>query len=483
MTYDDGKVSKYAKFLLEGSIRPVAVLNVEGMVIDVNAPFSEKFTLNPLSNIKELLDENSREMWDELSEIAKKTDSISYNSVILHKSGNRLPVTIKLLYCDSMRNLVVLIEDSFSVKHKVETAYLNSFHMMDKLLILINPNGEVVDMNDVSMNFFRFPPQFFIGKNAKDLISLFSLSIEKYKQYMATALEEGYAETIKRYTLTKEDVRYYKIMTFYDIKTEMFLVKMSDYTEKVILEERLAHHDSLLSVGQLAASIAHEIRNPLTTLKGFTQLLKVSAENTTLRYLNVIDDEISRMEVILNEMLILSKPSTDNKSLISLKSVLTDMIFLIRPKAKLSGVSVECVDETTCKGLIHGNEVKLKQVILNLFKNSIEAMMSGGKLSITITQNFENQLVVTISDTGIGMSRPHLEQIFTPFYTTREEGTGLGLPFVMKTVNDHGATIQVESELGEGTTFVLTFPPETAKAKDLLSKREMSVLRGMAETC
>lgn len=483
MTYNSVNISKYARFLLESSIRPVAVLDMDGTAIQVNEAFSDQFTLNSVGNIKELLDQNSVEKWDEHSVLAKKTDSISYNGVVTQKSGSKSDVKIKLLYCDLMKKLVALFEVSSSVKRKVGTAYINSFHMFDKLLILIDRNGKVVDVNELSMKFFQLPPHFFIGKNATDLISLFSLPIEKYMQHLATAVDQGRAEALQRYERAEGDIRYYKTTTFYDSKTETFLVRMSDHTKKVAMEKRLAHRDSLSSVGQLAASIAHEIRNPLTTLKGFTQLLKVSAGNDSLRYLNVIDDEINRMETILSEMLILSKPSTEDKTLISLKSILADMVFLITPKAELDGIVVQYEEKNSCNAMIQGNEVRLKQVILNLFKNAVESMISGGKLTIKIIQDVKGQLVVTISDTGIGISSTDFEQIFTPFYTTREEGTGLGLPFVMKTVQDHGGTINVESELGKGTKFVLTFPTDMTNSEDVETPNEVHVVKVMAKIC
>ncbi len=108
-----------------------------------------------------------------------------------------------------------------------------------------------------------------------------------------------------------DDVSYYQISTLYDSETQTYLIRMNDRTEEMAMEKRLAHSNSLSTIGELAASIAHEIRNPMTTLKGFVQLLKISATADTMKYLSVIDEEIDRMESILSEMLILSKPGIE----------------------------------------------------------------------------------------------------------------------------------------------------------------------------
>ena len=150
----------------------------------------------------------------------------------------------------------------------------------------------------------------------------------------------------------------------------MFITRMADHTEQVILEKRLAHKESLYEVGQLAASIAHEIRNPITTLKGFTQLLRNSTAEESEKYLTVIDDEIIRMESILNEMLILSKPSIEEKTFISLPKLLSTMIKLFQPKARIEGISIIQYTGDLDEVFIFGDEAKLKQVLLNLMKNS-----------------------------------------------------------------------------------------------------------------
>ena len=249
---------------------------------------------------------------------------------------------------------------------------------------------------------------------------------------------------------------------------------MKDCTDEKLLEQRLAHSDSLSAIGELAASIAHEIRNPMTTLKGFTQLLKLSASTDSLRYISVIEDEIERMGSILNEMLDLSKPTNNKSAVFSLEVLINDMIQIVRPKAMMEGISVVFQESMLETSLILGDSDKLKQVLLNLFRNAFEAMTSDGLLTIQLGTDVRSNITLTVTDTGKGMNKSQINQLFMPFFTSKAEGTGLGLPFVLKTIEEHGGTITVESELEKGTTFILSLP--RAKLEKQLIQKDISTI-------
>jgi len=365
---------------------------------------------------------------------------------------------IEGIYCTSTNTILFTFKLKKELKHRAELSYRSAFNKSDSLMILVDEYGIVRDMNDMCSHYFNFDKTYFVNKSIKVIISLFPKEYKSTTEYIEKLVEDGYNEILGKYERTSEDVRFYQIVTRYDKQTGFYLTQMTDQTEQMNLKEQLAHTNALSSVGQLAASIAHEIRNPMTTLKGFTQLLRISASEESKRYLTVIDDEIIRMESILAEMLILSKPSKNEKTPISIRKLMSDLIRVIQPKARLSGITILEKDCFLVNDTIIGDVIKLKQAFFNLLKNALESMSSDGFLTIEITEVKNEEISVSIQDTGKGIVETQLTQIFRPYFTTRSEGTGLGLPFVLKIIEDHNGTISVESEIGIGSKFTISFP-------------------------
>ncbi|WP_432359719.1 ATP-binding protein [Sporosarcina sp. UB5] len=336
--------------------------------------------------------------------------------------------------------------------------YFNAFRHSANFMLLVDHDGKIRDVNEMHAVFINQTRQELVGQSISEIFSIIDPECDTpVQEFLENIKEQGFVESITTYQRSPEDTRYYHITIHYDKETNMFIVQMSDCTEKENLQIQLAHSGSLSAVGQIAASIAHEIRNPITTLKGFTQLLKVSATEDSIRYIAVIEDEIERMESILGEMLILSKPSEKKKSVFSLEVLVRDMVSILSPKAVMDGVEVVQEAELSSTPLIFGDPDKMKQVLLNLFKNGLESMQTGGKLTIHLSE-YDGKLILSVTDTGKGMTHHQVSQVFMPFFSSKPGGTGLGLPFVLKTVEDHGGTIAVESHVDIGTKFTMTFP-------------------------
>ena len=462
MNYKRMKLDKMSQVHVEDSRGPSAILNLDGRLIQVNDLFIQLFRIGKLDNIKKLLDETTGEMWNKFTDIAKNTGRISFYLPMQVGIKKLHTVKIQLFYCNENNYLIASFKAPHILVKEVKISYLDAFRKSDNFMIIMDKTGIIRDVNEQCNTFFNLNREFFIDKHIDVLINLFPGSSHEITNYIRTVTEQGFYETLKQYERTPGDIRHYHVATFYDNETRVYFTRMTDQTDKINLEERLAHEDTLSSVGQLAASIAHEIRNPMTTLKGFTQLLRVSATEESKRYLTVIDDEIIRMEAILSEMLILSKPSTNEKDTISLQKILSDLIRVIQPKANLEGIIIRENENVSVEDSIFGDMVKLKQAFFNLFKNALEAMPLGGELIIDINRTKDGQVNLTISDTGNGIDASKMNRIFMPYFTTRAEGTGLGLAFVLKTMDDHGATITVESEVNVGTKFIISFPSAIA---------------------
>jgi len=235
----------------------------------------------------------------------------------------------------------------------------------------------------------------------------------------------------------------------------------------VEIERQLEKAERLSSLGQLAAGVAHEIRNPLNAISMATQRLKrdfvPSDPQKVDEFQNlsgVIKDEIKRLNGIIEEFLTFSKSRRLDFCKFSITEVLQKIVNLIKEEASTRGITIE----TTWRhapALISMDVNKLQQAFLNLIKNAMESITDvEGKVFITVDKEGENYIVVKISDTGCGMTSDEMEKIFSPEYTTKEKGVGLGIPLAFEIIRGHGGDIRVSSRQGKGTTFEVILPRE-----------------------
>ncbi|ASS74704.1 hypothetical protein CIG75_06770 [Tumebacillus algifaecis] len=228
-----------------------------------------------------------------------------------------------------------------------------------------------------------------------------------------------------------------------------------DITEHKRAEELLHRSDKLSAIGQLAAGIAHEIRNPLTAIKGFTQLLKEKAQRD-VEYYDVILSELDRVNLIVDEFLFLSKPQSSKFRPVRLEQLLQLIVTLLEPQAILHDVRIQTRFQPLPEAAIEENQIK--QVFINLLKNAIEAMPAGGDLIIELWPDEDDNARVRLIDQGCGITEEQLQKIGDPFFTTKEKGTGLGLMVSFKIIEDHGGRLEIESEIGVGTTIDVLLP-------------------------
>ncbi|SFL94548.1 two-component system, sporulation sensor kinase A [Paenibacillus sp. 1_12] len=219
-------------------------------------------------------------------------------------------------------------------------------------------------------------------------------------------------------------------------------------------EELMRRTDKLSTIGQLAASIAHEIRNPLTTIRGFIQLLSEMNTTNPQAYYPIILDELDRANDIISDFLALSKNRVIEKKMRSLNDIIHTLYPIISAEANLQGhTMVLDLDETISDLLLDDKEIK--QLLLNLIRNGMEAMDECGTLTVVTRQNQE-KVELQISDTGCGIPKAKMAQLFEPFYTTKEKGTGLGLMVCLNIVEKHGGTLTIQSEENKGTLIIIT---------------------------
>jgi len=241
-----------------------------------------------------------------------------------------------------------------------------------------------------------------------------------------------------------------------------------DITQERQTEERMKNQEKLLLVGELAAGIAHEIRNPLTSLRGFIQLfeLEETSDIKKSRY-NIMRLEIDRINEIVSELLILAKPSQEQYNLRSITDMLDNVIVLLEAQANLKDIQIKKAFESELP-FVNCNS-GIKQVFINLLKNAMESMSDGGEIVVQATRIRDN-ICIQIKDQGGGISDEHLSKLGQPFFTTKETGTGLGLMVSQRIVQNHGGTLLIKSGPGEGTIVEITLPlPEDKRGNPVLT--------------
>ncbi len=225
------------------------------------------------------------------------------------------------------------------------------------------------------------------------------------------------------------------------------------------LEKEVQRSERLASLGRMAAGIAHEIRNPLSSIKGFAQYFrnKFPPDSEDRNYATVMADEVDRLNRVIQDLLNFARPQEPNLKPVDLPPLIRHALRLIRSDIRDKDIRVTEDIPADTDFTIAGDNDMLTQVFLNLFLNAIDAMQNGGRLRIALRKN-QQDIEVQISDDGEGIPRENLSRIFDPFFTSKKGGTGLGLAIVYRIVESHRGEIKVNSEPGKGSTFVLRFP-------------------------
>ncbi len=230
---------------------------------------------------------------------------------------------------------------------------------------------------------------------------------------------------------------------------------LKDISEMKRNRELLQQSEKLAVVGELAAGIAHEIRNPLTSLKGFMQL---SHENAPTYYTEIMLSEIDRIHAITSELLLLGKPKPFDFEHKALTPMLEAILTLVNTQAILYNVQILTDIRPGAENVVvRCEETRIKQVFLNVLKNAVEAMPNGGELRIRLER--QGAFVrVTVTDQGVGIAQEQLARLGQAFFTTKENGTGLGLMVSFNIIEQHGGRLAIESEAGVGTTVDIRLP-------------------------
>ncbi|WML54720.1 HAMP domain-containing sensor histidine kinase [Neobacillus sp. PS3-12] len=247
-------------------------------------------------------------------------------------------------------------------------------------------------------------------------------------------------------------------LTTYVVFMLIIMILVEQIIRNKKTRESYLHSEKLHIISELSASVSHEIRNPLTVTSGFLQLLKQSktVSEEDKRYIDFSLSEVRRAEKIVNDFLAFAKPQSENMIESNLKDEAEYVKDIITPYANMHHVTIDFHFQNSLHFKYDKNQIQ--QCLINLYKNGIEAMKGkGGTLSIHVTEQ-KKHIVVMIKDEGVGMTSEEISRLGSPYYSTKKEGTGLGMLMVYSTVHKINGKIEVVSEKGKGTTFTIRIP-------------------------
>lgn len=308
---------------------------------------------------------------------------------------------------------------------------------------------------------FIFSPIIFLVLSFVYRLFFHALSLWKKSIYSGLLLLLSSTASFLLYTLILDDISIYiKLYSYVAIAptlTAIIILLIERIRQMKNLQVELKENEQMKLVSQLAASVAHEVRNPMTVSKGFIQLLMKSENISDIEkdYLKLALSELDRAQVIITDYLSLSKPNNDAKHLFNASQCLKKVVNSIEPFAAFK--NVEVLSELEEIVFLLGSEKKLIQAVVNILKNGIEAMPDGGQLFIRLFKD-EGRIYLKIKDEGIGMSKEQLDRLGTAYYTTKDTGTGLGLTTSYDIIKSMDGKINVTSKKGQGSQFLITFP-------------------------
>ncbi|MGE1013022.1 PAS domain-containing sensor histidine kinase [Bacillus wiedmannii] len=332
------------------------------------------------------------------------------------------------------------------------------FKALPDLCFLTKDDGTIIDYKAGSPTKFYVPAEAFMGKKFFEVLP--SPVAQQFQEAILQVKEKA-TNVIVEYPLTINDsVNFFEARCL-PLLHEKIMIIVRDITERKKTEELLNKSDTLAAIGQLAAGVAHEVRNPLTVIKGFIQLFQINKEDQE-KYFDLMLSEIDRIEAILQEFLSIAKTDEINTEQKNIYQIYKNVVSLMNTKAIMTNIQVELYADTKDIS-IECSENQLKQVFINILQNSIEAMPDGGKITIHIKEINDEGVIIHVIDEGIGIPEERIKRLGEPFYSTKEKGTGIGLMLSYKIIESHQGKISIMSEVGVGTTVTIYLPKAQIK--------------------
>ncbi|EIT85758.1 sporulation kinase [Fictibacillus macauensis ZFHKF-1] len=463
--------------VLEGTTDAILILDTNEQMIKVNHSFERMFGWEEGSLIHDEEMDTSIIIPEEFIAESKSIINLlregstvpSFETQRLRKNRTRIDVSISFSAIRNLQDDVIgfcLIYRDISERKKVERALRES---EAKYRVIAEHSKDLISVSDTKGGLLYCSPShqavFGLADYKEINAVLFSRIHRDDFEFLRACFSKA---NIKKKPFTFEyrllhhkgnwvvmETNAVPVMNEWD-EIESFVTISRDITATKETEEIIRKSEKLTVLGELAAGVAHEIRNPLTSLIGFAQLLKEGNAPMNERYTDIMLNELKRINEIVGELMLVAKPQAVHFEYSSITDMLESVVRLLNTQAIIKNIQIHLsLEEET--PLLYCVENQLKQLFINLLKNALEAMDHGGNIVLSLTKKKGN-IIVTVKDEGVGIPNDRLDKLGEPFYTTKEKGTGLGLMVCCKIVKEHNGHIHFESIEGKGTTVTVTLP-------------------------
>ena len=339
--------------------------------------------------------------------------------------------------------------------------YLHLFFETAKDAIAVfDSNNKIIAVNPAFEELYGWTLKECIGKT----LPLYPDDMKNAAEIRTKAVQQGHSYSLlETIDVRKDGSRFHAQVTLspiFDDSNKVIATSIisRDISYQKESEKLMLQSEKLKLAGEIAAGVAHEIRNPMTVVSGFVQMMHHDPKHLFPEYTALIQSEMDRINLIISEFLILAKPQAATLKVFSAQQALNDILLLFGSELNLNGITLK--KEWDKDFQIKGEEHHLKQVFINLLKNAVESMEQPGEITISLQPETDSMFSISFIDAGTGISEKDLEEIFEPFYTTKANGTGLGLIVSQKIIQEHKGSLKIASTPGSGTTAKILLPGE-----------------------
>lgn len=480
---NDSFIFNSYKLLLENHSDAVYTLNLQGGIIYANQASAMLFgySKDELLNLsyKNIISPGEFEAFHYYFQKAVRSETHEFELEAECKNSNKIELQVKLVpieFNGQIISISVYAKDITEQK-KVELDIIRTSKELCESFIENNRDPILLLDLDATIVLANRSFSQLLGWRKENLEGIYILHcpsipphlVEQMKNYYQSVLtaecrSNSNVSNLETIRITNEGKAYHMMLSITSIHGRdgevcNWAVHLRDVTAQKEAENKLLRAEKLLSVGQIAAGITHEIRNPLTSLKGFTELMR--ADNRfNHHYLDIVADELNQIETFIDEISLLARTRVKSYKMTDITHVLQRAITALKPQATMNNVKIE-FEHDQIPG-VWCEEEQLNQAFFHIIQNAIEAMPDGGTLYTNIKSHGES-LSITVIDQGVGISEERIHKLGEPFYSNNEKGIGLGLMLTYKIIEQHSGNITIQSKVGYGTQITISLPMSNHK--------------------